>query len=756
MSFRETSVLHSVLPKLLAQENIRIQVGNFRTAFFVPKTRVLGLPQWSDRSKDQYDLLCGHEVGHALFTPPDDITRVNGLKKEISFDVYNVVEDIRIERKIQMKYPGLISSFRKGYAEFLTENFFGVSGKDLTKLGPVDRVNLFAKAGPSSGVILTPDEKKVFDAAYGAETFEDVVEVCRALQKLHSAWKKTGKQSLPPKPRPAPVEKEEKPAPSAEEDNDETPPPPPDVTEEDEDDSQDNTSKNLSPSEQETPENKEEDPSADGDKTESDDDDGDYDGEDDEEEDSQEESEEIPDVDPEDIKSETNSALQKTLAQEEASSTGPKIITAPPLSEQTQHIVDHAAVTSARKALPFSVPEFKNSAFYRTKVRQSLTLAAEFDRRKKAWETIREEESESGRLDPTKLAFYKVSEKIFQSKVELPVGQNHGMVMLIDYSGSMGRSIGAVLDQVSLMAMFCRRVSIPFAAYGFTNSLKEFNPGYLSDPYVTTPALSNTAVFEIINSKLNQAAFDLALAYLYSYGHNRGWAGSSHVEYMSSTPLLEAMILLDTVSANFKKTYSVEKLSIMIFSDGEGSTLSFHSPNFTANHTGAADSYRPLGSDPVDTQFTLGKSTFGCPGKYHCYNEWFSGLVQALKKNHDATLIFFFYASSDRDLYNHARRLELPNTLVPRTGKGLVNSLNSLCGANGFLSAKNLYGFDEYFIIQGRKISAGEEKSIEISDKAKDALADGNSRVLAKEFSKHCDSVALNRVLVDRIMALIA
>ena len=60
---------NSALPKLLAKENLTIRHGNYHTAWFDIKNRVLGLPMWKDMPKDVYDLFVGHEVGHALETP---------------------------------------------------------------------------------------------------------------------------------------------------------------------------------------------------------------------------------------------------------------------------------------------------------------------------------------------------------------------------------------------------------------------------------------------------------------------------------------------------------------------------------------------------------------------------------------------------------------------------------------------------------------------------------------------------------------
>ena len=46
----------SILAKLLANENIDVQYGNYQTAFFDVEKRVLGLPLWKDVSKNLTDL----------------------------------------------------------------------------------------------------------------------------------------------------------------------------------------------------------------------------------------------------------------------------------------------------------------------------------------------------------------------------------------------------------------------------------------------------------------------------------------------------------------------------------------------------------------------------------------------------------------------------------------------------------------------------------------------------------------------------
>ena len=62
----------SQLAKLMATENLTIQHSKIHTAKFDPTKRILYLPIWKDMTSFMYDLLGGHEVGHALYTIYDE------------------------------------------------------------------------------------------------------------------------------------------------------------------------------------------------------------------------------------------------------------------------------------------------------------------------------------------------------------------------------------------------------------------------------------------------------------------------------------------------------------------------------------------------------------------------------------------------------------------------------------------------------------------------------------------------------------
>ena len=59
-----------------------------------------------------------HEVGHALYTTLEEYSTKNPHKDLAHFAGYmNVLEDVRIEKLMKRRYPGLRKSFNAGYKE---------------------------------------------------------------------------------------------------------------------------------------------------------------------------------------------------------------------------------------------------------------------------------------------------------------------------------------------------------------------------------------------------------------------------------------------------------------------------------------------------------------------------------------------------------------------------------------------------------------------------------------------------------------
>ncbi len=171
--------IKSQLAKLLATEDLVVENKDVETAEFNVHTRVLTLPFWKRASSVVYDMLVGHEVGHALFTPDEDWTD----KVKVPQQIVNVCEDARIEKLMKRKYPGLSKTFFNGYKELNDEDFFELEGQDINDLNLADRTNLYFKGSSHISVDFSIEEKEIVDLVGASETFDDALRASEVLYK---------------------------------------------------------------------------------------------------------------------------------------------------------------------------------------------------------------------------------------------------------------------------------------------------------------------------------------------------------------------------------------------------------------------------------------------------------------------------------------------------------------------------------------------------------------------------------------------
>ena len=165
----------SQLAKLLATENIEVQENQVQTASFDVVNRILTIPIFKEeqKSKHVYDMLVGHEVSHALYTPSDSWKEMSKRTKEFKSFV-NVIEDARIDKLIQKKYPGLVDDYLKGFDKMYKDNFFGTKGKDIMTYALIDKINLYYKSSKRLDFKFTNKEKILVDAVDKCKSFDDV------------------------------------------------------------------------------------------------------------------------------------------------------------------------------------------------------------------------------------------------------------------------------------------------------------------------------------------------------------------------------------------------------------------------------------------------------------------------------------------------------------------------------------------------------------------------------------------------------
>ena len=174
-----TAEQKSQLAKLLATENLTVEHQKIQTARFDPQNRILYLPIWQNMTGALYDLLCGHEVGHALYTPADGWhTAVVDNNKGRNYKSFlNVVEDARIEKKVKRRYPGLKVSFQNAYVELMKRDFFGLKNRDVNTMAFIERLNIYTKSQYSMPVEFSTEELALVKKVMDCETWDDVVRV---------------------------------------------------------------------------------------------------------------------------------------------------------------------------------------------------------------------------------------------------------------------------------------------------------------------------------------------------------------------------------------------------------------------------------------------------------------------------------------------------------------------------------------------------------------------------------------------------
>ena len=166
----------SQLAKLLATENIEVQENAVKTASFDVKDRVLTIPIFKEehKSKHVYDMLVGHEVSHALHTPSDGWMNMKDRSQEFRSFV-NVIEDARIDKLIQKKYPGLTNDYLLGFKKMYKDNFFGTQDKNLQKdYALIDKINMYYKSSKTLDFDFNKKEQHFVKLVDACKSFADV------------------------------------------------------------------------------------------------------------------------------------------------------------------------------------------------------------------------------------------------------------------------------------------------------------------------------------------------------------------------------------------------------------------------------------------------------------------------------------------------------------------------------------------------------------------------------------------------------
>jgi hypothetical protein len=712
----------SILARLLAKENVEVIHGNYKTAFFDVERRVLGLPLW-DNLPDVYDLLVGHEVGHALETPPegwhDAEVEIPGCPRSY----LNVVEDVRIEKKIQRRYPGLVSCFKRGYQKLYDDDFFGIN--QIPEITPdyvnlIDRINIKAKLRGLVQVKFTSNELPLVNEVFAVETWEDVLEACK---KLYAYALENSVQKSPSIPNfDSKMENntnEEEIDPTADYGQANAPKPRSlDDTSEDQEKAKPSPTSSDEEGEKEDERSVEESnqPSSEGGK----------------------DFEQTP-FDPTD--SVTDKAFRDNEHKLISKGAGGDLVRVTNGFSNKQikdMIIDFNTIQEAR-SMQYDERRrgVDSSKYYDDFINENKKIvqimAKEFEMRKAAWRTVRAQTARSGSLDVNKLYAYKYTDDIFKRMTNLPDAKNHGMFMMVDYSGSMQATLGSVIKQVCVLSMFCKKVNIPFEVYGFTtrgNRNRSIDIG--SVPYGNI-AHQDVKLMHLISSSMNKTDQESALkglltnSFRLEYGI---WPTQSSEEDLGGTPLNEALIAAPLLIKEFASKHNIEKTNFILLTDGCGGRMDIR------RHEKEEPIGYSNGGVAVNVQGRLVRSV----GE----NKDLTKALLTNLKHHCSSVTGYFLANGRYD-FNYA-----VGGVRPDISYDDSNNLRREFMRNKFTSFDNVGGYDRFFILRN------DRKSLDTSIDEFEVRDGAKKSEIARAFRKHSASKKANRTLAVKFAETVA
>ena len=763
----------SNLAKLIASENLTIQHNNVKTASFNTKDRILTLPIFKEQSGDVYDMLIAHECAHALYTPADGWEKIASDDELRSY--VNVLEDTRIDKLIQAKYPGVVRNYENGFDILEKKNFFGLLGKDINKeLMAIDKINLRSKSLNRLPFSFNQEEIQWSKKVDAIVTFDDVV----ALAKEMLNWQKKQVEELKKLP-----EFDEHPLMVSYGLN------------EDEDESDEENDYGASGDDNEDTGN-----FGDQDSENSDQDVQDTGSGDGEEENEENKSSSKPtdfnsntdvgggkdiapkDFKPKQLKSITNESYEQRQ-QELVKDTdygyvygnypmpnfgdGTALIQYKEfLSRFRTHIADKRqkwqAVSKYEKWIKNEYKKFNNE-----NKKTVMYLVKEFEMKKAATAYKRAQTNKTGIIDPLKLPSYKYNDDIFKKLTIVPDGKNHGMVMLLDWSGSMADTLMNTVEQLINLVQFVKKVNIPFEVYFFTSERHKESGSWIKK--VNDFQFDEFSLVNCASHKMNKKELEEALTYLfsmakdyddrytwrrrddyYSYLEKRGESYDMPREFnLGNTPLNEALIYMTHMVPMFKKKYGIEKLTFITLTDGGA--------NSNCN-------YKIVDKSQVDGDKTwlhqedgFGRESFhGCTmiinrkKKKFVIDRYYGGqtstLLDIIKSENDTTNVGFYilkrirrwdlerYIGDYKDYYDREKKYTLMRKQMTKEKSVIVD--------------KN--GYNKYFLLDGKSMNV--ENFNMDSEKVKKGTVSEFKRI----FGKSMKNRLVSRVVLNKFIAEVA
>ena len=763
----------------MSEEDIFVVHKQMETAYFDSKKRELGLPIWKDEEMTPtiYDLMVGHEIGHALWTPLDMLedARVRG----IDHGFVNILEDVRIEKKGKRKYPGLVGLMNRGYSELAAKDFFGTKGKDINSLNLIDRINLFFKGQP--GVEFSDEEKVWVNRSVMTETPDEVLDLAEELY----AWMEENESETDNHNSGDDAPSMEMGGDEGNEGNEGNDAKSGGTSDTKRNDAADGNSDEESDNGRSdgNGDSSDEDGSADSSASSSSDTEGER-GDDTVEGDSTESSAEGGDQStgkggPPVAKTDSASkngldSLRDKTAENRIYGRIPKvdlksvIVDTDTLLEKWNTYYLKQKSDDSQAGLFFHSSLAEVEALKNDSKSTVAYMVKEFEMKKAADQYARAAVSKTGTLDMGKLHTYKYNEDLFKKVTTLPGATNHGMVMVLDWSGSMAGNLKGTLAQMYNLIWFCRRTNIPFEVFAFSDVYngRSYYNRYRAEESVNFKAgdIALHSGFKLLNMfssnmSLNDEMTMMHILWMYAIYYDRGYRDWSKAGYpytppaslqLGGTPLNDAIIAMMDLVPQFKKDTGVQKVNTIFLTDGASNKLDgiydyqlVMDGDDKGTHTKVINeigNYRTTSviTDPVTNKTVEIKDTYG---------EITNSLLRLLKNRVEGmNVVGFFIAGSGK---SGRVDKQVIARLMKTYDYGKLRELMKFINKNKYLSFTH-QGYDEYYVLPG-----GNGLQVENETLSDDLIGAGKGK-LKSAFSKMQKGKISSRQLLNKFVKMVA
>ena len=634
-----------------------------------------------------------------------------------------MVEDARIEKRIKNRYPGLKGPFYRAYKELFNKDFFGVSERPVTSLKLIDRLNLHYKIGPFMNIPFKSEEKYFLDKMDNLASWEDVYRLASELYQYSKDQPTTTFDNM-------------------------------EFHEEYDESYSDDNGEDFG-------------------------------------EDSFKEGDGTKGGRSNDPFSETDHRFRENETKLLSQEVYPYVYAYLPNFNYEEFFIDFKTLYSKTDFSAFDtyreniLQQYVTYGYKQEHIEKEsmalngsrlfldykeknqkfiMYLVKEFELKRNAAQYARASVSKAGELDINKFWAYKLKDDLFKRVTKIPNGKNHGMVMFVDWSGSMSGNLESTLEQTLVLADFCRKVKIPFEVYAFTDNSKAYlfkKESLAEDSFTKSYRFSSLpkdlfidsykfTLMNLLSYRMSHQEYRTAQTRILQiakvYAQNKEGAYEERALQrsrlqcipsgwqLSGTPLNETILVAIKFIKDFKLACKLDIVNTIFLTDGEAA------PSQTMfDNNGSRKNLKEI-SGYSKYNLVLKDRTTGITAVAKPDEPVTTALLKMLKALTDTRLVGYYIMESSVRYHISSMSKQYGQSI------DLDTAMKSM-KKNKFFSLEGT-GYDSYFLVSG--------KDLKIMDSELDVNSDTTKKGVIKEFIKFQKNKILNRVLLNNFIEKIA